>query len=146
MNLPTREEINVHDSLDERSACKNFLGKTLKQAEMLFRDDFLHYQEDLMWMGPTAFQFYVIAAIRYIKSSESKRDSDAINCFLGLLEFRLKYEAESLRPIGKELTETCRFIVERYDQFDVTPDIYGELRPRYEQLVRELSHNHSPAP
>jgi hypothetical protein len=138
-NLPAREEINVHDSLDERSACKNFLGKNLEEAEALFHENFLHYQEDLMWMGPVAFQYYVPAAIRYIQSPESKGDSDAINCFLGLFEFRFEYEPKSFQPIAKELIDICRFIVEHYDQFDVTPEIYGDLRSRYEKLIQQLS-------
>ena len=53
--LPTAEEINVFDSLDERCAVKNFLGKDLDQAQALFREISLYYQEDLMWMGPKAF-------------------------------------------------------------------------------------------
>jgi hypothetical protein len=50
--LPTREEINVYNSLDEQWAVKMFLGKDLKEAEAMFREGFLSYQEDLMWMGP----------------------------------------------------------------------------------------------
>jgi hypothetical protein len=64
---PSREEINVYDSLDERSACRNFLGKTLDQAEALFRESSLYYQEGLMWMGPVAFRYYIQAAINYPK-------------------------------------------------------------------------------
>lgn len=39
--LPTCREINVYDSLDERSACEHFLGKTLEEAEALFRENSL---------------------------------------------------------------------------------------------------------
>jgi hypothetical protein len=138
-NLPTREEINVHDSLDERSACKNFLGKSLEEAEALFRENSLHYQEDLMWMGPVAFQFYVQAVIRYIKSMESQNDSDLINCFVGLLEFRLGPKPEGLLPVAKQLVEICRYVIDNYDRFDVTPEIYGDLRPRYENLIQKIS-------
>jgi hypothetical protein len=139
MKLLTREEINVHDSLDERSACKNFLGKTLEEAEALFRENFFSSQEDLMWMGPVAFQFYVPAAISYVQSANAKGDSDAINCFLSLLESRLEHEPESMKPTAEVLVKACRFIVEHYDQFDVAPEIYGELCPRYEQLIQQLS-------
>jgi hypothetical protein len=43
MALPTRDDINVHDSLDERSACEHFFGKTLEGAETLFRENSLYY-------------------------------------------------------------------------------------------------------
>ncbi len=63
MKLPTAAEINVYDSLDERYACKNFLGKNLGEAEELFRENALHYSEDLEWMGPVAFRYYIRAYI-----------------------------------------------------------------------------------
>ena len=138
-SLPVREEINIHDSLDERTACKNFLGKDLEAAETMFQENFMRYQEDLMWMGPVAFQFYVKAATRYIQNPVSKGDSDAINCFLGLLEFRCEHEPESLRPVKTELAGGCRFVLEHYDQFEATPEIYGELCPRYERMIHRLS-------
>ena len=55
--IPTANDINVHGSLDEEVACDHFLGKTLDEAEALFRANSLYYQEDLMWMGPRAFVF-----------------------------------------------------------------------------------------
>jgi len=139
MKLPTREEINVYNSLDEHSACNNFLGKSLAEVEALLREGYIYPIMDLMWVGPVAFQFYVFAAIKYIQSSEAENDADVINCFLGLLEFRFEYEQESLKPIAEELVKACRFIVEHYGQFEIYPEIYGELRPRYEQLIRQLS-------
>jgi hypothetical protein len=139
MKLPNREEINVHDSLDERSACKNFLGKNLDEAEAMFRENFLHYQEDLMWMGPVAFQFYVLAAIRYIRGNKSKGDSDAISCFLGLLQFRLEWEPESLRPVAGELTQACKFVAEHFDRFYVDDEIDGDLRQEFEKMSRQLA-------
>ena len=91
MNLPTAKEMDPYDSLDGQRACKNFLGKNLDEAEALFRENSLHYQEDLMWMGPIAFRYYVAAAISYIQSEAAVGDSDFINCFVGLLEFRQQY-------------------------------------------------------
>ena len=63
-------------SLDEGSACKHFLGKTLTEAEALFREASLYYQEDLMWMGPRAFQFYLPAALNDLKSEAARGPND----------------------------------------------------------------------
>jgi hypothetical protein len=69
MQLPTAREINpVPTDLDGKCAERHFLGKTLQQAEALFREASILYQEDLMFMGPIAFRFYVQAAISYIQS------------------------------------------------------------------------------
>ncbi len=98
MTLPTHQDINVFDSLDERAACEHFLGKNLDEAEALFRENALTYQEDLMFMGASAFRFYVQAAINYIQSEAATGDADMINCFAGLLEHRLEYGNHANHP------------------------------------------------
>ncbi|MFO1042272.1 MAG: hypothetical protein U0941_10835 [Planctomycetaceae bacterium] len=132
MTLATRQDINVHDSLDERSACEHFLGKSLEEAEGLFRENSFYYQEDLMFMGASAFRFYVRAVISYIQSEAATGDSDIINCFAGLLEHRAEFESQEL--VAPLLASACRYIIEHYDTFTLTPDIYGDLRPRFQAL------------
>ena len=139
MTIPTRQDINVHDSLDERTACEHFLGKNLAEAEGLFREASITYQEDLMFMGASAFRFYVQAAISYIKSEAATGDSDIISCFAGILEHRLEHEADELRPIAERLAATCGYIIEHYDRFDLSPDVYGDIRPRFQTLQRAFS-------
>ena len=139
MTLPTRQEINVHDSLDERTACEHFLGKSLAEAEALFREASLAYQEDLMFMGASAFRFYVQAAISYIQSESATGDSDIISCFASILEHRLEYEAEELRPVADRLASICGYILEHYDRFDLMSEIYGDVRPRFQALRQTFS-------
>lgn len=134
MTQPTAKEINVHDSLYERHACKVFLGKSIEEAEALFRENACSYYGDLMWMGPVAFRFYVTAAMRYLRSEASSGDSDAINCFVGVLEFRLEHESAELVPAAAELASICDFIVQHYDRFDLNLEIYGDVRARCRML------------
>ena len=140
MNLPTREELNVDDSLDERCACQHFIGKTLEQAEALFCENFLYYQEDLSHMGPLAFRFYVPAAVKYIQSDAALGDSDAINCFIGMLELRWNHERKDLLPMVQQLSSACTFVLENYSRFDVNEEIYGDLCVRY-TMIRALFQN-----
>ncbi|GMU81056.1 MAG: hypothetical protein AMXMBFR47_09270 [Planctomycetota bacterium] len=111
MGLPTREEINVYDSLDERVAVEHFLGRTLDEAEYLFCENPLRYFEDLMWMGPIAFRFYVIAAIRYLTRSPRRVLSG--DYFASVIGFRLDYEPEELKPVGKELLAAFAYLSEQ---------------------------------
>jgi hypothetical protein len=134
MTLPTAAEINVHDSLDERHACENFLGKSVEEAEVLFRENALFYQEDLMWMGPVAFRFYVESVIRYIQSDAASGDSDAVSCFATVLEFRLEQEPAELVSVGGRLASICGYIIKRYERFDLAPEIYGDVRVRFRTL------------
>jgi hypothetical protein len=139
MTLPTQRDINVHDSLDERTACEHFLGKSLAEAEALFREASIVYQEDLLFMGVSAFRFYVQAAINYVQSEAATNDSDMINCLGSIFEHRLGYEAEELRPIADRLASVCRYIIQHYDRFDLDPAIYGDVRPRFAALQRAFS-------
>ena len=87
-----------------------------------------------MWMGPIAFRFYVYAAISYIRSDAATGDSGIISCFASLLEFRLEFEAKELQPVAEELASICTYIVQHYDRFDLTPEIYGDVRTRFKAL------------
>jgi len=138
MRLPTAEEINVFDTLDERHAVKVFLGKDLEQAEALFRENFLYYQEDLMFMGPKAFAFYAPAAIRYLRSAESSGDADAANTFCGLVEHRLDYEPDTIAPVAPLIRETILEMLGNFDRYGCEEMIYGDLAGRYRVLLSRL--------
>lgn len=95
-SFPTEKEINLHDDLDGRKACEHFFGKSIDDAEALFRENSLYYQEDLMWMGPVAFQFYSESAIRYIQSDAAENDCGFVSALAAILEFRLEHDPASL--------------------------------------------------
>jgi len=144
MSVPTRQEINVYNSPDERSACEHFLGKNLDEAGALFRESSICYQEDLLFMGPVAFRYYVRAVIRYIESKEADNDSDIISCLAAILEHRLEYEQpEEFVDVAAVLASTCDYVILHYARFNLVPEIYGDIRPRYaalrERFVRLVS-------
>ena len=132
-SLPTLGDINVHDSLDERSAAEHFFGKDLLQAEALFRENFLYYQEDLMWMGPRAFCFYVDAAIAYLLSPTASGDSDAIHFFCGVVEFQLENHRAAIVPANNRLRAAVQAILRDFTRYDCDPQVYGDLASRYER-------------
>lgn len=136
---PTAEEINVFDTLDEQAAVKNFLGKELKEAEALFRENFLYYQEDLMWMGPIAFRFYVPAAISYLLSEAADNDAGAASSFCALIEFRLDYEPISIAPVALIVRAGIRGILFDFDRYACDSQIYGDVAGRYRMLLSRLS-------
>lgn len=142
-DLPSLADINVHDSLDERWAVGNFLGKTLEQAGELFRESAITYQEDLMFMGPVAFRFYVPAYVNYLRSAASSGDPDAVNCFVSLVRHRWEYEPAELEPVRGLLAEACRTVLAEWDRFGVDEAIYcgwsvRGLRGDYEALLANL--------
>ena len=140
--LPTAEEINpTPGCLDEECACRNFLGRTRREAEELFRDNLLHYSEDLLWMGPRAFEFYVRAAIDYLKSEHARGDCDGVSAFHGTIELRARHDD---LPAIPALIEALGYIIREFDRFGASIDIYGHLRAEYRALLEWLRAKQAP--
>jgi hypothetical protein len=137
MPLPGRQDINVYDSLDERCACEHFLGKSLAEAEALFRESPIYYQGDMMWMGAAAFRYYLPAAVQFIRSEAA--DSDFVAHFSGTLEFRLEHEPEGLIPVAEQLVALCRYVIEHWSRFEDVTDAYGDIRTRFQTLQQAFS-------
>ncbi|HEY4258687.1 MAG TPA: hypothetical protein VGM98_00950 [Schlesneria sp.] len=137
MPLPTRQEISPYDDLDGRVACEHFLGKTLEEAEALLRENSLYYQENLMWMGPVAFRYYLPAVVEFIRSEAATDDSDFVAFFASTLEFRFKYEPGEMRPVAQQLAVLCGYVVEYWSRFESGSEAYGDVRTRY-QLLQQI--------
>ncbi len=139
MPLPTRQEISPYDDLDGRVACRNFLGKTLEEAEALFHENSLYYESDLMWMGPLAFRYYLPAVAEFVRSEAATDDSDFIAAFATTLKFRFEYEPEEMRPVAQQLAVLCGYIVEYWSRFESGSEVYGDVRTRYQLLQQTFS-------
>jgi hypothetical protein len=135
VSLPTREEINVYDSLDERIACEHFLGKTLDEAETLFRENSGYYQEDLMWMGPRAFAFYLDAALSYLRSDAGAGDDHFVDCLQVILRFRRDEEGFALALDGAR--RLVDYVVDSYVKFDPSGEC-DDLRNSFRELQEQL--------
>jgi hypothetical protein len=138
VSIPTADEINVFNSPDEQVACEHFLGKNLEEAEGLFRQNALLYQEDLMWMGPNAFKFYVKAAIRYVFSRDSVNDSIIIGALTSILEFHIELQWEThsgvLREIAGDILSVCKYIIQNHEKFNLDDGLYSDVCGRLIEL------------
>jgi len=130
--LPTEAEINVYDSLDERAAVLVFYGKTLEEAEELFRENSLRYQEGLMWMGPKAFDYYMDAAINYVKSPAGVRDEAMVHAITSILDYRLDNGDIPQASLPK-LLALVEWVVDNYDRFSMDP-VYVDTKEKYLRL------------
>ena len=73
--LPRQEDINVYDSLDERSAVRSFLGKTREDILQRLPGEYESLQEDLAFMGPVAFAYYAPAWEEFCRTRPCARVS-----------------------------------------------------------------------
>jgi hypothetical protein len=105
----------------------------------LFRENSLYYQEDLMWMGPKAFCFYIDAAIRYVQSEAASTDTDIILSLGTILEFRLEHEPTDMLPVAEKLRIFCDYIVQHHERFELAAEYYGDFRARFQALSSGFS-------
>ena len=136
MRLPSEEDINVYGSRDEAEAVKNFHNKTLEEAEALFRDGSTYYQEDLMWMGMRAFQFYSQAALNYLQSDASTGDAGFVRALYGIIVTRSGNKDFSVA--SENVKKLMDYVIDHYQKFHVSVSIYGDLLEKYRQLRDRL--------
>jgi len=139
--IPTLLEISPSNGLDldEKEAVAHFLGKDVLEAEALFRDNFVHYSNDLHWMGPVAFGYYFPAFASYLNSAESAGYGDVVNSLLVLLEIRMNSDAASLIPVKDKLLCCLDYCIDNYSKFEVNADVYGDLKGKLVELKTRLS-------
>lgn len=129
--LPGLFEIALGD-LDGKYAREHFHGKTLEQAEEMFATGASAYTEDLMWMEPIGFRFYVQSAIRYCLSDRATNDDWILRGLQSAIWFQRKYVPNELIPCSQLLADFCRTIFENFDRY--SPDFYEEeLREKYRE-------------
>lgn len=85
--LPTEQDINVYDSLDERAAVRNFLGKTREEIYVELKEYFFdcdYLVESFYYLGPKAFAYYIpawerlYAHYRHTESTEEDYGEDSV--------------------------------------------------------------------
>ena len=82
--LPSEKDFDPFGGdLDAQCAWKNFGELTLKQAYDLFLTNPIHYQEDFMFMGGAAFDYYFPVIDRYIR--EVVGDDEGDDCEVAIL-------------------------------------------------------------
>lgn len=140
--IPRREDINpTPGNLDEESAVKDLLGKSLAELTVEFTTDeqaAFQMQEHFMFMGPKAFQYYFPAYLAYFESDLSNGYSDTVNCVIGFLRFRLETEPETLHTIRPIVLATVRCCLAKYDKFHINTLIYGDLKQQLCSLEQKM--------
>jgi hypothetical protein len=134
MHSPKEDEINVYGTLDERTALDHFLGKSIEQAEQLFIENSMLYQEDLMWMGPKAFYFYLDSVLRYLQNPLSNGDDDFVVALVSTFEFRR--DEEMLDITETKVQTIVGYLLSNYSKFELTLDAFRPLKQKLTSLKK----------
>jgi len=132
MDIPKEDDISVYDSLDERKAVDHFLGRSIEQAEQLFIENSMMYQEDLMWMGPKAFRYYLESVLKYSQNPLSRGDDDFVFALVSTFEFRR--DGELLDADEPKVTTIVEYILSNCSKFELTGEAFRPVRQRLTSL------------
>jgi hypothetical protein len=139
MTLPTAREINpVPGDLDGQTAVEHFLGRSLEDAVKLFQDAFEVYQEDLLFMGPSAFCFYLPAAILYAESSDARHDPDIARTMLMVLSSRWECDQGTIGAVREMMLHYCQAALGRIPQMQTDHSTDGDLEDGFRKLIQAL--------
>lgn len=138
MSIPSKEEWGViqKGSLDEEHAYKQFFGLSVAQAQEKFKAHALFYQEDLYYMPPAVFSYYVRAYINYIKSEDAVEDSDGASALIQLVNWTLEEDTVIASETIKRLVETAAFVSNKQAYYAADVDIYGCFKEAYKKIAR----------
>jgi hypothetical protein len=136
MTLPTANEINpIREDLDGKVALDHFLGTSHDEAVALFADAFEIYQEDLLFMGPVAFRFYLPAAIQYADSSDAATDAYVAGTMLMVMKHRWEFDRKAIDSARDSMLRYCEGVLERLATIEVDPDVDGDLGGSFRDFV-----------
>jgi len=137
--LPTASELNPFpDDLDGQVAQRNFLGKTVEDAAQLFANHGGSV-EDLMWMGPRAFVYYLPAALRYLEGVTANSDEwDVVDALPGTISFRLDHAPADIADAWSTIAHLCAYVLAHADRLVDEWD-RAEVSDRYRDLSARIS-------
>ena len=137
MKVPNRSDWGDIDKsdLDANWAFKQFFGKSFSEAESMFQENAMYYQEDLQSMPSKPFNFYAPALATYITSSQAADDSDGASSFLHMIAWMFKTQHEIISKETKQLLiNVAKRIASNQQFYDADIDIYGEFSRIYDDI------------
>ncbi|MCH7547452.1 MAG: hypothetical protein IID30_13715 [Planctomycetes bacterium] len=140
--LPSKADFDPFGgNLDARCAWKHFGGLSIQQAYELFMTNTLHYQEDFMWMGSKAFEYYLPVIDRYLHEVLGDEWDDTEAAILGCgvaLQFDWN-DADLSRGTVAELEELSVFVRSNLDRFSPLPKEQRRIDRRWKVVDLKIT-------
>jgi hypothetical protein len=126
---------------DAAYARKMFFGKTRREGELMFAENSLSRQEDLLSMPAKCLNFYLHSYMDYLTSASAQDDPDGASCFISLVKSRAT-EIRSGKPnVMSRVTAILDHLASRQDWYDADPSIYGDFKEQAEDARLALEDN-----
>jgi len=123
--------------LDQKYAHDIFYGKTNSEMMSKYKRNVTHRASDLRFMPKIPFQYYILGFRDYVINAKSDEmdSADAASCFLGLVEEKLKSNAEYILPVMGEILPDLIFIASNQDSYQAPARIYGDFSETLENIT-----------
>ena len=145
MSIPTTEDFGFVEGgpnqIDIERAWRNFGGDSRGEFVGKLVENSEYYSELLMFIEDRAFSFYFEAVVDYICGPESAGDCNFVNGLVGVVFFRLDC-GDDLTSSRVAIQTFCDHILGNYDKFELSPDTYGDIRPRLRDLKSLIERYH----
>ncbi len=136
MKVPNKEDWGDYEKdLDANYAFKVFFGRTISEVVPLFGVNPLERTNELRFMRPIPFRYYILAFRDYLLSKESRDDADAASCYLSLIGEKIMEQPDTIGPVFPALMESMCKIAENQDFYDADEDIYGNFEELRERIM-----------
>lgn len=122
--LPSERDFDPLPShLDAQAAWKNFGGLHLDEAHAKFCENPLSYQEDFMFMGAVAFEFYFPVLDRYLRETcgHGAGDESVVGILAHGIEMQFLVDGASVAPeLRRRVLKLCAHVRAHLAQYAET--------------------------
>jgi hypothetical protein len=121
---------------DQSDAHAVFFGKSVEDVEQEFATHPIERADNLRFMPPVPFQYYIHAFTKFLLSPASKGHSDAASSYLRLLDDKLNNDPAAVMTVMSSLLPSVDSIAERQAFYEAPEHIYGNFPKKRDQLHR----------
>jgi len=142
--LPLKGDFDPYGGcLDALCAWDHFGGSTLQQAYDIFLTNPLNYQEDFMFMGTRAFEYYFPVVDRYLGEVSGERSEGAAILGYGIaLQFDWKAAALAAKIVS-EIEALSVFVQADPARFALEPDESRRFAKAWQKVDEKIAAYHS---
>jgi len=138
-SLPTERDFDPwHGNLDAQSAWRNFGGLTLDETHAKFRENPLYYQEDFMFMGGTAFEYYFSVVEDHLRGESSSEGDDDREAWILAHCIRTQFDGENLvrvRHLAPRVLELANYVRDNIGRFGADDNEHQRVADAWTELV-----------
>lgn len=127
-----------YSDMDQNYAYEVFHGRTNEEMQKEFRKNVTARTTDLKFMPALPFQYYMLGFNSFVLGNEfdTLDAPDVANCFITLVEEKLKDTPDYILPIFDKLLNTVEYIANHQHDYGASIHIYGDFQDKL-KLIKE---------